>query len=118
MVWSSTSATRLELIELADWRTDTELRADDELSSLVAVAGAVSLLGLTPLDERCDGVGIAVDLNVELDVVSPVLLHDDDDLTSLMHVAAAAVDDNADGRLTRALLADVRFTSDVSIDSA
>jgi len=54
-------------------------------------------------------------LNVELDVVSAVLLYDVDDLTSLMHVAAA---DAAVGRLARGLLTETRFTSDVSIDSA
>jgi len=113
----STSATRLELMELADWRTDTEARVDDdELCGLLAVAtGAMSLLGLVPAAERCDGAGIADALNVELDV----LLYDV--LTSLMHVAAAAAADDDDDvaavdRVTRDLLDDARFASQVSID--
>jgi len=115
-------------MELADGRTDTEARAvDDELCVLLAVAtGVMSLLGLAPAAERCDGAGIADALNVELDVVSAVLPYDVDDvLTSLMHVAtaaAAAADDDDDvpavDRLTRALLDDTRFTSEVSIDCA
>jgi len=116
----STSATRLELME----RTDSEARADDdELCALLAVAtGAMSLLGLLPAAERCDGAGIADALNVELDAVSAVLLYDVDDvLTSLMHVAAAAAADDDDDvaavdRFTRGLPDDARFTSQVSID--
>jgi len=76
--------------------------------------GAVSLLALTPAAERCDGAGMAVALNVELDDVSPVLLYDDDDvLASPMHVATGPVVD----RLTRGLVADTpRLTSLDSID--
>ena len=75
----------------------------------------MSLLGLVPAAERCDGAGIADALNVELDV----LLYDV--LTSLMHVAAAAAADDDDDvaavdRVTRDLLDDARFASQVSID--
>jgi len=85
------------------------------------VTGVTSLLGLVPADERCDGVGMAVALNVELVDLSPVLLYDVDDLTSLMHVAAAGDDDAVVAgvdRLTRGLLTDALFRSPVSIDDA
>jgi len=96
---------------------------DDELWGLaVEVTGVTNLLGLVPADERCDGVGIAVALNVELVDLRPVLLYDVDDLTSLMHVAAAADGDDdavpAVDRLTRCLLADTLLTSQFSIDDA